>query len=289
MAEHDNYRSKWYNFALACYKRPNIDMNAEMPTPESERTTDYHFGRESEPVEAGHLFIFIGPQTGGKSSVLDYVNHEFGAKKITTITTRDPRPDDDPDSYEYRTQQQFETERANGEIVFVDHYGNGSSYGNPRHEVETLLAGENRTVIIDVPHIYELETELQQVFGDQSQQLLDHIHIFYIGVPAVRDIPIRFEQRLADRGTTDHRENARRKFKSRLISDIHSWRELTAKEQAGEVNILRYDHSGNLQESVVTNPQAPKVHLIINETGHLDDITIPTIFGIINKVTNAQE
>jgi guanylate kinase len=266
-------------------------MTIEAPIPEMESPRGNHFKIESEPVEAGHLFIFIGPQTGGKSSVLGYVDNEFGARKITTVTTRDLRPDDDPNSYTYVTQEVFKAERARGEIVFVDHYGNGSSYGNPKSEVQSLLAGENRTVIVDVPHIYELEGELQTIFGDQASTILAHTHIFYIGVPSVRDIPIRFEQRQAEKGVVGDPKKARQKFQSRLKSDIHSWRELTDKEQTGEVTIVRYRHPLGTTDNplvpdvVLSKPHVPTVHLIINEDGHLEDTTVPTIYDIIRRNT----
>lgn len=257
------------------------------PTPEGE--TGFRPTYEGPPRETGSLFIFIGPQTGGKSSVIKYINEEFDARKITTVTTREPRPDDDPGSYTYMSKEQFETAQSSGNIVFVDHYGNGSAYGNPLTEVETLLTGENRTLILDVPHIYNLADELREIFGNRAQEIIARTHIFYIGVPAVRDIPVRFQQRQSGIRDID-RQQSRKRFQGRLRSDIHSWRELRQKEAVGQIRLIRHTdeefQAGEISElpEHLDTPEIPTIHLIINESGHLEDRTVPAVAGIIRSV-----
>ncbi len=101
-------------------------------------------------VEALHgksLVMIVGPAAVGKSSIMnEAIRYDAGFARVSGLTTRQRRPDDEPGLYRYVSSQEAERLIAKGQLVqYVIHPTTGKLYGT-----------EN----VDFPGYYNLQDTL---------------------------------------------------------------------------------------------------------------------------------
>lgn len=190
-----------------------------MSAKEQEKTVQ----KEGEHPPIGQLLIFIGPQGGGKTSVLDAINEQLKSSKLTTITDREQRPTDKEGEYLYLSKTEFQQKNTEGALIFVDTYG-VNHYANTKKELDEVLMGQTKSLIVDVPRVTLLFDELTVLYGQETaQKLLTNTYIFYIGVPTMQAIHDRYFKR---EGKDETDKQTWKSFRARLQSDIKNWKAL---------------------------------------------------------------
>jgi len=97
----------------------------------------------------GSLLVLSGPSGVGKTTIARRLAKIPGIVRVTTATTRPPRPgEEDGRDYRFLARGPFEEAVARGE--FLEHAEiDGNLYGTPREDVLRELA-EGRLVLLDV-------------------------------------------------------------------------------------------------------------------------------------------
>jgi guanylate kinase len=98
-------------------------------------------------LSKGTLIVISGPSGVGKTTVARELCRRPGFVKVTTATTRAPRPKEaDGKDYHFLTRERFEEGIGKGE--FLEHatiFGN--LYGTPKKSIEDAVAAGKRVVV----------------------------------------------------------------------------------------------------------------------------------------------
>lgn len=131
------------------------------------------------------LLVLSGLSGAGKDTVLDRLEQSgFPAVHVTTVTTRDPRPNErDGEHYHFISSDKFREMRADNELLeSASVYGNW--YGVPRDPVRQAL-NSGRDVIIKV-----------DVQGAMTiKKIVPEAVFIFLAPPSVEELTTRLQQR----------------------------------------------------------------------------------------------
>ena len=96
----------------------------------------------------GKILIIVGPSGSGKTAVAETLIRTNRCIKITTCTTRSPRPGEiDGIHYNFMDEEEFEGYEACGEFVETFEYA-GNKYGTRKKDVEELIQRPDTDIVI---------------------------------------------------------------------------------------------------------------------------------------------
>lgn len=115
------------------------------------------------------IIVLNGPSAGGKTTILDAFTGANppleGIEKLVTVTTRPPRPSErEGVDYIFFTPEQFEEEKARGNIVEETVYA-GVKYGILGSEVERIRASGNDAMVVLDRHGID---EMKRFYGAEN-------------------------------------------------------------------------------------------------------------------------
>jgi guanylate kinase len=91
--------------------------------------------------------ILTGVSGGGKTSIARLLSsRDPSFEQVTAVTSRAPRADDDPGTFEHLTDEQFDTLERNEELVIRAEY-RGKRYGITRRHL-AALEGRGKTPVL---------------------------------------------------------------------------------------------------------------------------------------------
>ena len=106
-------------------------------------------------VKRGKLFVVSAPSGGGKTSIVTEVikrlKPKYNLARITTYTSRNPRPGEvNGQDYYFLSSSEFDKKAAQGFFLETTEY-NHKKYGSPASILDELAAGKSLFVIPDRP------------------------------------------------------------------------------------------------------------------------------------------
>jgi len=94
----------------------------------------------SELLKRSTLFLIVGPSAVGKSAIVRRLESS-GINRLKSITTRKPRKDDKPNSYDYVSHEEFNLlQKSNNILNPVTHPTSGEKYGT---DLQSVTPGVN--------------------------------------------------------------------------------------------------------------------------------------------------
>lgn len=149
-------------------------------------------------MNAGHVFVLIGPSGTGKTTLAERCQRDGVAQRIATCTTRPPRLGEvDGRDYHFLTQRQFEEAWASGRLLEREAI-HGHWYGVPVEEIRQSL--QNRRVLV-VPMGYAGAEQLKRLYPHQ-------VTVIAIQPPDVETLRQRLQTRGADASEIEARLSA---------------------------------------------------------------------------------
>jgi len=159
------------------------------------RSVRFHGIMGEGSMNAGHVFVLIGPSGTGKTTLAERCRRDGLAQRIATCTTRSPRLGEvDGRDYHFLTPSQFEEAWALGHLVEREAI-HGHWYGVPVEEISRAL--QNRRILV-VPMGYGGAGQLKRLYAR-------HVTVIAIQPPDVETL----RQRLQARGTPSSEIEAR--------------------------------------------------------------------------------
>lgn len=131
------------------------------------------------------LLVLSGLSGAGKDTVLDRLEQSgFPAVHVTTVTTRDPRPNErDGEHYHFISSDKFREMRADNELLeSASVYGNW--YGVPRDPVrQALNSGRDVIIKVDVQGALTIK------------KIVPEAVFIFLAPPSVEELTTRLQQR----------------------------------------------------------------------------------------------
>lgn len=112
------------------------------------------------------IVVIIGPSGIGKTSNAKLLQQRYGFNQSITVTTADPRSDNDAKYYRYVNKTKFKKMIAEGKLLEWDQFGN-NYYGTPLEETKKI-GGPSCTglVICSSPRGYpQILAKIKNVIG----------------------------------------------------------------------------------------------------------------------------
>jgi guanylate kinase len=137
------------------------------------------------------IISLTGPSGVGKTTLMHNLLKAIpNVKTLTSYTTRQPRPSDEPGEYNYITEEEFNRMDAAGEFLWTAHaYVN--HYGTRKADIDMALEDDTANympvLVIDVMRtLYDYA---------QSQGKGDKLHSMYIHIEDEAELRSRFKER----------------------------------------------------------------------------------------------
>ena len=135
------------------------------------------------------LISITGPSGVGKTTLLhSLVKNIPEAQTLTSYTTREPRPSDEPGEYTYVSREEFEKIAKTGAFLweartYVNHYG------TKKEDIDRALAGGMYFPVLAIDAVKKLHTYANSVGK------IKEVRYFYIYIDDEEELRRRFKKR----------------------------------------------------------------------------------------------
>jgi guanylate kinase len=136
------------------------------------------------------ILSITGPSGVGKTTLMHNLLGALpNAKTFESVTTRLPRPTDEPGEYRYVSEDEFEAMRDRGDFLWEAH-PHGKSYATTKKSVDEAFASENIFISPLVVGAVGILTEYAKARGKASA-----VRSFYIWTDDIEELRRRFHAR----------------------------------------------------------------------------------------------
>jgi guanylate kinase len=136
------------------------------------------------------ILSITGPSGVGKTTLLHNLLRGLPhAKPLTSVTTRTPRPTDEPGEYEYIDAEEFERIKNSGEFLWEARTTN-NRYGTRKTSVDAALASDDQYIPILVLSAAKTLHEYAR-----RNDAADRVRFIYIEIEDEAELRRRFKER----------------------------------------------------------------------------------------------